>query len=362
MDAQQLRAAFDAPAPFTVGLEEEVMLLEPATLDLAPRAAEVLDALGGDPRYKQELPAAQLELVLPPVRTVAEAIADLRAARANLVRASDGLVRLAAAGVHPFAAPEGVLNSGERYDHTRLEYGRIAHRQLVFALQVHVAIGGAERALAVYNALRGYLPELAALAANAPFHAGEDTGLQSVRPKIAEQLPRQGVPPRLESWEAYADALSWFHTPTTWWWELRPHPTHGTLELRVPDAQTTVEEAAAIAAVAHALVVWLAERHEAGEPLLAPPSWGIAENRWSACRYGVEGELTDLRTGARTPTRERLAGLLDDIAPTAARLGCAAELAGARDLIGENGAMRQRAVAAGGDLRGLVEWLAARFA
>ena len=227
------------------------------------------------------------------------------------------------------------MNDHPRYRRTVSEFGRYAHRQLVCALQVHVAVGDADRTLAVYNALRSHLPELAALAAAAPFHGGVDTGLASVRPKIAEELPRQGVPPLIESWEAFARALEWgaaagaVPEPAVWWWELRPHTTWGTLELRVPDAQARVGDAAAVAAVAHALVAWLAERHEAGDELPRDPSWRIAENRWSACRSGVEGTLADLATGERRPTRERLE-LIETIAPAGAGLGCAEELDRAR--------------------------------
>ena len=244
----------------------------------------------------------------------------------------------------------------------------MARRQLVLALQVHVAPGSAERALAVYNALRGYLPELAALAANAPFHAGRDTELASVRPQISSLLPRQGVPPPLPSWEAFADELRWGVAsdalPTTrlWWWELRPHAAFGTLELRVPDAQTTVADAAAIAAVAHSLVARLCERHAGGERLGAPETWRIEENRWSACRHGVEGELADLDSGRRRPTRERLHALLDELEPIAARLGAGAHLRHARSLVELNGALRQRAVASERGLRGLAGWLAESFA
>src|SRR5215217_208037 len=206
MTAHDLRAAFDAPEPLTVGLEEELMLLAPETLDLRPRAAAVIGPVG-DPRFKLEMPAAQLELSLPPARSVPEAIAALAAARRDVAAAAEPVGRLAAAGVHPFAAAIGQLNAGERYALTEEEYGDVARRQLVCALQVHVAVGGADRSLAVYNGLRPWLPLLAALAANAPLHAGRDTGLASVRPKIAEQLPRQGIPPAIGSWEELADAL-----------------------------------------------------------------------------------------------------------------------------------------------------------
>jgi carboxylate-amine ligase len=362
--AATLRAAFERSGPPTVGLEEELMVLDPATLDLVPRAAEVLGALDGDPRFKLELPAAQLEIVTPPAPDVASAATALADARRTLSAALPGRARFAAAGVHPFAAPDGPLNEGGRYDAIAAEYGPVARRQLVFGLHVHVAVRGAERALAVHDALRSHLPELAALAANGPYHDARDSGLASVRPKISETLPRQGVPPALGSWEGLAAALRWgmragtLPEPAGWWWELRLHPVHGTVELRVPDAQATVADTAAVAAVAHALVVHLADRHEAGEVLPVHPTWRIEENRWSACRHGLAGTLADLDSGAPQPTRERLERLLDDLAPTAASLGCTAELEGARGLLHANGAERQRA--AGGP-RAAAAWLAERF-
>jgi carboxylate-amine ligase len=361
--AADLRAAFDSPEPLTLGLEEELMLLDPESLDLLPRAAEVVDG-AADERFKLEMPASQLELCLPPARSVPEAIAALAAARCDLAAAAAPVGRLAAAGVHPFAAPLGPLNAGERYALTEDEYGDIARSQLVCALQVHVAVGGADRSLAVYNGLRPWLPLIAALAANAPFHAGRDTGLASVRPKIGEQLPRQGIPPAIASWEAFADALAWgaasgaVPEPRRWWWELRPHPAFGTLEVRVPDAQATVEDAAAVAAVVHALCGWLAARHDAGAPLTTADTWRVEENRWSAARWGMDAELADLTTGERTPARACLSALLAELAPVAEQLGCGAELASAERLAQHGGAARQREVAARGGVRAVAAYLA----
>jgi carboxylate-amine ligase len=365
--ATRLRRAFDDAGGFTIGLEEELMLLDPVSLDLAPRAAEMLELTAGDPRFKLELPASQLEIVLPPQPTVTAAARELASARAELAAALAGEVRLATAGLHPTAAPEGELSRGPRYDRTAAEFGVLARRQLVFALQVHVAVGGADRSLAVYNGLRSRLPELAALAANAPFHAGRDTGMASARPAVARALPRQGVPPAFESWDDYARALRWgaaagaVPEPGTWWWELRPHPLFGTLELRVADAQTTVAEAAAVVAVAVALVRSLADRHDAGERLPAVPRWRIEENAWSAARRGLDAELADLETGTPEPARELLRALLEEVAPAAAALGCEAELALAAELVEENGAMRQRAVAAAEGLDAVPAWLAGRW-
>ena len=361
--AAALRAAFDAPEPMTVGLEEELMLLDPETLDLLPRAAKLVDA-AGDERFKLEMPAAQLEITLPPERGVPAAIAALAAARRELAAAAAPFGRLAAAGVHPFAEALGQLNEDPRYAFTEREYGEIARLQLVCALQVHVAVGGADRSLAVYNALRPWLPLVGALAANAPFHAGRDTGMASIRPKIAEQLPRQGIPPAIASWESFADALAWgaasglVPDARRWWWELRPHPAFGTLEVRVPDAQATVADAAAVVALVHALTGWLAVRHDAGEPLESADLWRLEENRWSAARWGMDAELADLRTGERTPARECLAVLLDELRPTAAELGCATELAAVTALAERNGAARQREIAAQQGIRGVAAWLA----
>jgi len=362
--AAALRIAFDAPEPLTLGLEEELMLLDAETLDLLPRATDVVEACG-DERFKLEMPAAQLELALPPVPSVPAAIAALAAARRDLAAAAAPVGRLGAAGVHPFADPVGELNAGERYAWTAAEYGEIARRQLVCALQVHVAVGGADRSLAVYNGLRPWLPLIAALAANAPFHDGRDTGMASIRPKIAEQLPRQGIPPAIGSWEEFAATLAWGAAsgavpgPRRWWWELRPHPAFGTLELRVPDAQSTVQDAAAVVALVHALVGWLAARHDAGEPLEpADDGWRLAENRWSAARWGMDAELADLRSGERVPARERLAALLADVGPVGADLGCAAELGDVARLAESNGPARQRAIAAEGGVRAVAAWLA----
>lgn len=360
-----LRETFDRVPAHTVGLEDEIMLLDPDTFALTPRAGEVMSLLGDDHRFKLELPASQIEIMTRPAPTVHEAAEQLMAARLELAQRTDGLVRLGAAGAHPFSPGVGELNR-ERYPDTATEYGPVAHRQLVCAFQVHVAPGDADRALAVYNAGRSYLPLLAALAANAPFYQGRDTGLASVRPKLCELLPRQGVPPALGSWDEFAQILSWRaragrFVPGAWWWELRPHRRHGTLEFRVPDGQSTSADGAAVAAVVQALVAWLGARHDSGERLDFFPSWAIEENRWSACRHGVEGQMANLRTGEVRPTRQRLNELLDELEPMARELGSTGHMARARQLVECNGAMAQRRVAGAGGMPELGRWLGKRF-
>ena len=367
LDPAGLRAAFDAVAPLTLGIEEEAMLLDPASLALLPRAAEVIDALDGDPRFTLELPASQLEIVLQPVTTVGEAGDALAAARRELARAAEGIGRLAAAGAHPLWPPTGDLNTGESRAAFAAEYGVVAGLQTVCALQVHVAVGGHERTRAVHNALRSYLPEVAALAANAPYYAGRDTGLASVRPEISGLLPRQGVPPAFSSWEALAGFMAWgrrggvFPAAGEPWWEVRAHEELGTIELRVPDSQVSAEAAAGVLALGAGLVAWLAERYDAGEPLRVHDTIRIAENRWRALRHGLAGSLLDLDTGEPEPARARVLALIDRVGPAAERLGGAAELEHARALAARNGAEAQRALAEERGPHGVVAWLADAF-
>jgi carboxylate-amine ligase len=365
--ADALRARFDANDPWTVGLEEELMLVDATSGELL-HDESVHETIGSaDQRFKRELPVSQVEIVLPPASGADAAVAGLRGARAALRELLPGRAAALACGAHPAAPAEGKLSAGDGYAALAAEFGPVARRQLICALQVHVAPGSSERALPVYNALRSYLPEIAALAANAPFRDGRDSGMASVRPKIAEGLPRQGVPPAFASWEDLADGLAWTSAAggmqrSTWWWELRLHPFLGTLELRVPDTQTTCADAAGVAAFVQCLVAWLGERADAGEELPVHDRWRIEQNRWSANRHGVEGMLADLSTGERQPTRERLLGLIERLEGATERIGAASGLAEARRLAERNGAVEQReAFARFGSVEELPAYLAGRF-
>jgi carboxylate-amine ligase len=346
---ETLRARFDAPDAIGYGIEEELFLVDHETLDELPRAREVHERTEGDPRFKLELMAAQLEIVTPPSPDVETAVAALTQARRDLAAAAAPIGRLMSAGAHPIASELSALTDDPRYQHTLDDYGERARRQLVSGLHLHVSLGGADRTLAVYNALRSHLPELAALAANAPYHAGRDTGLASIRPTIAVNLRRQGVPPAIPSWEWFAEALEWGRTSNTvpdtrrWWFELRLHAQYGTLEMRVPDAQASVADVHGVAAFAFGLVQTLAGRFDAGDPLYVHDQWRIDENRWSAMRDGVDGTMADLETGERTPTRELLRSRVPVLHPETERL------------IEVNGALRTREVGLDGAAAYLVD-------
>jgi len=362
------RRPFDGhERPFTVGVEEELMLLDPETLDLLPACGAALERLD-DARFRSELPAAQLELVSPVCPHADDLAAALVAARCTAVERLDGFARLAGAGVHPFAASEGAASAGARYTALSERYQWAARRAMTCGVHVHVAVPGCDRALAVHDALRAHLPDLAALAGNAPFHEGRDTGLHSVRPKLCESLPRQGIPPALESWAAYRELLAWGAAGDAFcasevWWEVRLHPVHGTVEVRVCDQPATAAASATLAAVVQALCAWLSARHDAGALGAPAATVRIQENRWRALRHGLDGTFLDLDTGRPVPARERVAALLAALEPVAAGLGSSAAFAGAWTLLEATGSARQRAVAAetGGDLRAVMEDLATRL-
>src|SRR4051794_26910700 len=321
LTSERCRAIFDSVEPFTLGIEEELMLVDTGTLELAPVIGEVLDGLPPDGPFRKELRAAQIEIVTPVCATAADACRELAAAREALVEHVDGRCRLLAAGTHPTSSEQawGEVAEGDRYQTLAGEYAWAARRSLACGLHVHVAVGGADRTLAVYNALRSYIPAFGALAANSPFLEGRDTGMCSIRTKLHEAFVRAGVPPAFADWDAYADFVEWgrrgglYPDSSHFWWDLRLHPAYGTIELRVADAQTRVADNAAIAAVFHAVVIRLARMYDAGVELPVDDHFRLHENTWRGIKDGLRGWLVDTRTGERVPTRVHLARLLDDL-------------------------------------------------
>jgi glutamate---cysteine ligase / carboxylate-amine ligase len=235
----------------------------------------------------------------------------------------------------------------------------VAERVAIFGLHVHVGMDDPDTAVRVGSQLRNWLPELLALSSNSPYWHGRDTGLASARTQIFETMPRTGLPPRLESFADFvelverATAAGFFPEYTYIWWDLRPHPNHGTIELRVCDAQTRVDSVAAIAALTQSLAATLA-----AEPVPAQPRLLIAENKWRAVRYGLDADLYDLRKNETCPARDAIRELVERVAPAAEQLGCEAELAEVERLLARGaGADEQRRVAEEAGLVGVARWL-----
>jgi carboxylate-amine ligase len=349
-------------AAWTVGVEEEVMLVSPRTWMPASRCEDVLGALPADVagRARAETHGSALELATTPHRTVAEGAAQLASVRVALAGTLDALgLRAAGSGTHPTARWEDVeVSPGARYQFVHASMRELARREPTFGLHVHVAVPEAETAIRALNAIRGHLPVLLALSGNSPFWQGRDSGLASARTPVFQAFPRTGPPRRFADYADYVEAIDVLvrcdaiPEPTFLWWDARLQPRFGTLEVRVMDAQIRVADTAAIAALVQCLVRLEAQREPdevAGEVL--------SENRFLAARDGMEARLVEPAASSRRPVRDRLAELVAACAPFARELGCASELADVARLAAWPGAARQRSL--GPD--GLVEALAERF-
>jgi glutamate---cysteine ligase / carboxylate-amine ligase len=340
--------------PWTVGLEEEVMLFEPATGQPAWRSEDVLVRLAPDlVRFvRAETHACALELATDPHPTVAEAIDQLGALRARLARSVRGAgMSVGVAGTHPLARREDTqVSTGARYRELHTSLRGLARREPTFALHVHVAVPDAELALRALNAMRVHLPVLLALSANSPFLCGRDTGLASARIPVFQEFPRAGLPRAFPDYPSYAqaiDALVRSHAipePTFIWWDARLQPRLGTLEVRVMDAQTRLVDTAALAALVQCLVRLEALEGFAGRDLIAAPEL-LDENRFLAARDGIDALLVEPSGRRRPPASARLAALVEVCRAHAEELGCKRELGLVAELAGNPGAARQRAAA-----------------
>jgi glutamate---cysteine ligase / carboxylate-amine ligase len=351
-----------AAAPWTVGIEEEVMLLDPRDCNLASRIDAVLAAAVPelDGHLSQETHGSAVELATDPHETVPGVVAELTALRAHLraTLASVGL-KAGVAGTHPFASWQEIhVSAGERQQQVHRSMRELARREPTFALHVHVAIPDPHDALRAMNRMRAHVPLLLALSANSPFWQGRDSGLASARVPLFGAFPRSGLPRQFRSYGELVETTDLlircgaFPEPTFIWWDLRLQPRYGTLEVRVMDAQTRTADTAALVALVQALV-----RIEAEEEGLAPRSWVDApevleENRFLALRDGAEAHLIDPDRGGTVAVPELLARTLEVAAPVAADLGAARELHGLEDLVSFPGPARQRAAARGP--RGLI--------
>jgi glutamate---cysteine ligase / carboxylate-amine ligase len=362
---------FDGPR-YTVGIEEELMILDSSSLDLVSAIDSIL---GEDPpsgQIQPELLESVLEIATSPCPNVSTAGAELVALRA-LVRdraRSRGLA-IGAAGTHPFARWEDQrVVSDDRYRGLVRSLGFVARQELVFGMHVHVGMADPEETIHVANGLRPHVPLLIALSANSPLWRGELTGLMSSRLPIFRAFPRVGLPPRFEDWGDFERRVEtmvesgMIEDYTYLWYDVRPHPRLGTVEIRAMDSQTRVEHTIALSALVISLVKLLTEEFQRVTEPPDPPWEILDENRWLAARHGLEAELLDYAVGERRGVREMTEALLERLVPHARDLGCEQELVNIRELLRSgNGALRQQIVyEANHDLRELMAEIVATTA
>jgi carboxylate-amine ligase len=346
---------FGESPPFTLGVEEEYMLLDPSSFDLVQHVDTVLTAMQEGEfteRVGPELMQSVLEISTPVCRTAADVESELRRLRSYVTetaRAED--LRVGSAGTHPFSLFERQrITARDRYRNLVDQLQYVARRELIFGLHIHVAVDDPEKAIKVTSALLLHLAELLALSANSPFWRGEATGLASSRQMVFAAFPRSGPPPRFNDYADYAEVVGQLEKTgciadyTHIWWDIRLHPRFGTIEVRVMDAVTRVEDTTALAAYVQGLVKYYSDAYESGRELPSYHRILTTENKWLAARYGLEAPVMDLVTGRRNrvPVAQLVRRALREIEPHARELGSDRELEGIRDILGRgNGADRQ---------------------
>ena len=357
----------------SLGVEMELEVIDPESRELVSGAREILVEMGEGhpggvhPKAKPELLQSTIEIITGICQTVSEARSDLAATLGEVSAHAQrrGLV-LMCSGSHPFSDPAGQdITLDPRYQRLVEEMQWPARQMQIFGIHVHVGVRSGEKAIAMVNALSFYIPHFLALSASSPYWMGHDTGLASCRSKVFEGLPTAGPPWQLDGWEQFERFMVTLIEARTIgsirevWWDIRPHPGFGTVELRICDGLPTLREVAAVAALSQCLVHRFDTLIDRGYTLPTPRAWVVRENKWRAARHGLEASIIVNEQGATMPLRAALAELVEELMPVAVRLDCAAELAEVVSIT-QRGAsyVRQReVVAAGGTLRDVVDSL-----
>nr|WP_246323764.1 glutamate--cysteine ligase [Petropleomorpha daqingensis] len=350
-----------------------MQLVDRQTRELTSGAIEILEEIrpadaDEHPKAKHELLQSTIEIITGICTTVGEAKADLAGTLAEVVAAADrrGL-GLMCAGTHPFTDWQSQqISPKERYLELVERMQWLARRLQIFGVHVHVGVRAPEKAIPIVNALTQYVPHFLALSASSPFWKGADTGLASARSKVFESMPTAGLPYQLSGWHEFEDYMQTListhaiESVREVWWDIRPHPNFGTVELRICDGLPTLDEIGAVAALSQCLVEQFDRELDRGYTLPVPASWVLRENKWRAARYGLDADIVVDEKGTVRPVRQAILDLVEDLTPTARRLGCAAELADVERVLAVGASyQRQRAVAAAhdGDLTAVVDSL-----
>jgi glutamate---cysteine ligase / carboxylate-amine ligase len=349
---EQIRLArerFESARDFEVAVEDEFAILDPETLSLVNRFEELQEAAQGTELQDHlvgELIASEVEVRTGRCATFAEAAARIGERRAQLRGLADALgVELGATGTHPWSPwqEQRIIDTPHyRRNDELLRY--VVWRNNTFGVHVHVAVQGPDRAIAVCNGMREWLPQLLALSCSSPFVEAVNSGLHSARTEIfTKMFPRCGIPDAYQGWAGFEEYVRKLYETgsieehTQMWWSVRPHLAFPTVEIRICDGQPDLAEAQSLAALGYALCARIARAYDEGEPLPEQPHRWIEENFWRAIRYGLSGELIDLETFAVRPARAELERLIEWVLPVAEELGCASFL----DVPAANAAERQ---------------------
>jgi len=331
-----MKIAFNGSPRPTVGVELELQLLDPETMNLVAGAPAILQRTKDLSHVKAELIESTIELNTDVCEDVAAVRRDLTERIRQLLEVADELGYLVACvGTHPFSKwVEQRITDSERYRRLVDQCQWPARRLMIFGVHVHVGVESGEKAIAISNGLTTYLPHLLALSASSPFFNDADTGLASCRSKIFESLPTAGLPYRLLNWAEFQRLMitlvsaKAIESIREIWWDVRPHPNFGTIEVRICDGLPTLDEVMAVTALIQALVVWLGNQYDEGEYLPLHRHWIVRENKWRAARWATDAEIIVDEDGNLERLDESLARLVEAVTPVAKQLGSHVELQG----------------------------------
>jgi carboxylate-amine ligase len=364
-----MKIKFNESSDFTVGIELEVQLVDAKSFALVSRCTEIIDSLDEHTEFvKHELMGSNIEIVSAKSNSVAEAGADIRRKLAAVIAsAAKHDTRLSLSSTHPFSLwRDQQVTDLPRY-HELLEKLQLVGRRFnIFGLHVHVGIDNAEKCIYVMNRMLYYLPYLLAVSANSPFWQGERTGLRSYRTKVFETLPTAGLPFYFKNWDDYTNVVEKYiatgviKTIRELWWDIRPHPDFGTVEVRVCDIPASLKDVLAIASLIQSIVKKLSDEFDADVPFERPHSFVTRENKWRASRYGIEGDFLTKDGGSVMSVKEAVGGVVEAVTSVAKELGAYETLLGINDILESGtGAERQLKIfEATGSLRAVVSELA----
>ncbi|UCH10313.1 MAG: glutamate--cysteine ligase [Fidelibacterota bacterium] len=322
-----------SPEP-TIGVEIELFIIDNDNYDLVSGAPTILEQFDGDPKVKAELLESIIEINTDICHSTQEVREDLRERLASVFEVAEKQnLSLISCGTHPSAHwSDAKVTRNERYQGFLQRMQFPVRRLLITGQHVHIGVESGEKAVAIVNGLLRYIPHFIGLSANSPFWEGLVTGLTSTRMKVFEAMPTAGLPPRLTNYSEFqrfmrtlqrANAIESIREV---WWDLRPHPGFGTVEIRVFDAVPTIDDMVALTALSHCLVVGLSELYDNGQQLPVLSEWVVRENKWRAVRYGLDADIIIDDEGNQQTLRSSILEVLERLTPYAERLGCTDDL------------------------------------
>jgi glutamate---cysteine ligase / carboxylate-amine ligase len=356
---------------FTIGVEEEFQIIDPQTCELRSHVMQIVSSASPDilDQVKQEMHQSIVETGTRICENVGELRIEMHRTRGELVAAAERAgLQVAAAGTHPFSSwIDQVISPGERYKNIIEELQQLARSLLIFGMHIHVAMPDKQTTIDLMNMVRYFLPHLLALSTSSPFWMGRNTGLKSFRTTVFRRFPRTGVPEQFESWSEYENfvnllvKLNCIDNGKKIWWDVRPHPAFGTLEFRMCDVTTKIEEAVAVAALTQAIIVKLHRLYTHNQSWRVYRRALIEENKWRAARYGIEGKLVDFGKEAEVPMRALIPELLELVDDVVDELGSRSAVEYVNTILrdGTSAERQLRVYEQTGDLQAVVKHLVA---